>query len=108
MVDISHSTPHSPKPFLAHVRQQEDGSYEIHELEEHLRAVAKGTDAFAECFGGAEWVRLAELWHDLGKYSPAFQNYISHKSGFDPEAHIEGGAGRVNHSIAGEIGRAHV
>ena len=27
------------KPYLAHVRRNEDGSCEIHHLEEHLRAV---------------------------------------------------------------------
>ena len=28
------------KHYLAHVRRNEDGSFEIHQLEEHLRAVA--------------------------------------------------------------------
>jgi len=35
------ATAKSAKRFLAHVRQQVDGSYEIHDLEGHLRAVAK-------------------------------------------------------------------
>jgi len=33
---------------LAHVREQADGSFEIHDLEDHLRAVAKETGAFVE------------------------------------------------------------
>lgn len=91
------------KQYLAHVRQNDDGSFEIHDLEEHLREVAKGSESFAETFGGSAWGFLAGLWHDLGKYSPAFQGFIASKSGFDPEAHIEGGVGRVNHSTAGAL-----
>ena len=75
----------------------------IHDLEEHLRAVATLSGEFASSFGQAEWGHLAGLWHDLGKYSSAFQNYIARESGYDPEAHIEGGKGRVNHSSAGAL-----
>jgi CRISPR-associated endonuclease/helicase Cas3 len=93
----------SQTTFLAHVRRNEDGSFEIHHLEEHLRGVAQLAGEFASTFGHADWGRLAGLWHDLGKYSPAFQSYIARGSGFDPEAHIEGGKGRVNHSSAGAL-----
>ena len=89
--------------YLAHVRRNDDGSFEIHHLEDHLRAVADLAGGFASAFGHAEWGHLAGLWHDLGKYSPAFQNYIARASGFDPEAHIEGSKGRVNHSSAGAL-----
>lgn len=89
--------------FLAHVRRNEDGSFAIHELEEHLRAVGDLAGEFASSFGCSDWGRLAGLWHDLGKYSSDFQNYIAQGSGFDPEAHIEGGKGRVNHSSAGAL-----
>ena len=91
------------KQYLAHVRQNKDGSFVIHNLEEHLRAVADLTGEFASTFGHSDWGQLAGLWHDLGKYSSAFQSYIARGSGFDPEAHIEGGTGRVNHSSAGAI-----
>jgi CRISPR-associated endonuclease/helicase Cas3 len=89
--------------YLAHVRRNEDGSFEIHHLEEHLRAVADLAGEFASTFGHSDWGRLAGIWHDLGKYSSAFQSYIARGSGFDPEAHIEGGTGRVNHSSAGAL-----
>ena len=89
--------------YLAHVRRNDDGSFAIHHLEEHLRGVADLAGDFASSFGQAEWGRLAGLWHDLGKYSSAFQSYIARESGFDPEAHIEGGRGRVNHSSAGAL-----
>jgi CRISPR-associated endonuclease/helicase Cas3 len=93
----------NPKQHLAHVRRNEDGSFEIHQLEEHLRAVGDLASEFASTFGYADWGRLAGIWHDLGKYSSAFQSYIARGSGFDPEAHIEGGTGRVNHSSAGAL-----
>jgi len=54
------STVPSPKRYLAHVRKKEDGFFEIPDLEDHLRAVAKGAEAFAKCFGGDEW------GHELG------------------------------------------
>lgn len=91
------------KQYLAHVRQNEDGSFEIHDLEDHLRAVADLTGEFASTFGATDWASLAGLWHDLGKYSSAFQSHIAKGSGYDPEAHVEGGQGRVNHSSAGAL-----
>lgn len=93
----------SGKRYLAHVRQNADGSFVIHDLEEHLRGVARLSEEFASAFGSADWGNLAGVWHDLGKYSSAFQNYIARGSGFDPDAHIEGGKGRVNHSSAGAL-----
>lgn len=92
-----------PKNILAHVRRNDDGSFVIHNLEEHLHAVAGLADEFAMDFGASDWGHLAGLWHDLGKYSSAFQGYIARESGFDSEAHIEGGQGRVNHSSAGAL-----
>jgi CRISPR-associated endonuclease/helicase Cas3 len=53
----------------------------------------------------AKWGRAAGLWHDLGKFSPDFQNYLRKASGnADPhEAETEKDAGvpRVDHSSAG-------
>ncbi|OYT18227.1 MAG: CRISPR-associated endonuclease Cas3'', partial [Nitrospira sp. UW-LDO-01] len=89
--------------YLAHVCRNDDGSFAIHDLEEHLCAVGDLAGEYASSFGASEWGRLAGLWHDLGKYSSAFQSYIARESGFDPEAHIEGGKGRVNHSSAGAL-----
>ncbi|HEX5338859.1 MAG TPA: CRISPR-associated endonuclease Cas3'', partial [Gallionella sp.] len=85
---------------LAHVRQLPDGKWEIHFLKEHLFDVAKLAGEFATHFDSAEWASLAGLWHDLGKYSTEFQQYIKSVSGYD--AHIEA-PGRVDHSTAGAI-----
>ena len=39
----------------------------------------------------------------MGKFREKFQRYIKKVSGYDPEAHIEGAPGRVDHSTAGAI-----
>ncbi len=88
---------------LAHVRQRPDGVWEEHELDEHLQAVSAMAGRFAKSFDASSWAELAGLWHDLGKYREKFQKYIKTVSGYDPEAHIEGAVGRVDHSTAGAI-----
>ena len=85
---------------LAHVRQLPNGKWEEHFLDEHLREVANLAGKFAGNFDSADWATLAGLWHDLGKYSIEFQQYIRSVSGYD--AHIEA-PGRVDHSTAGAI-----
>ncbi len=91
---------------LAHVRQDKSGEWHEHLLDEHSRGVASLAGEFAVYFDSADWASLAGLWHDLGKYSPEFQQYIKKVSGYanryDPEAHIEA-PGRVDHSTAGAI-----
>lgn len=81
---------------IAHV--DEDGR--VHGLEEHLRETARRAGAFASVFGFREWGYLAGLWHDLGKYSPAFQKKI--QAAMDSDAHLEAKA-RVDHSTAGGL-----
>jgi CRISPR-associated endonuclease/helicase Cas3 len=93
----------TPSNFLAHVRQDEHGRFIIHDLEEHLSGVAALASEFATTFGNSDWAYLAGLWHDLGKYSKEFQRRIKSLSGFDPEAHLEGKPGRVDHSTAGAL-----
>ncbi len=88
---------------LAHVRQDKNGNWEEHALNEHLNEVARRAGEAAETFDSADWARIAGLWHDLGKYSTEFQEYIKKASGYDAEAHIEGTPGRVDHSTAGAI-----
>lgn len=88
---------------IAHVRLDADGRFVEHWLEDHLLETAKLAGRFAKSFESSEWSELAGLWHDLGKYSDDFQNYIKTVSGYAEDAHIEGGSGRVNHSSAGAI-----
>lgn len=86
---------------IAHVKISESKQWVVHCLEDHLRDVAQLAGDKALLFNGDDWASLAGLWHDLGKYRPAFQHYIKGKSGYDPEAHIE--QGRVDHSTAGAL-----
>jgi CRISPR-associated endonuclease/helicase Cas3 len=51
----------------------------VHEwepLEEHLDKVAGLAGCFAAAFDSGDWGRVAGLWHDLGKYRPAFQERL--------------------------------
>ena len=94
----------APAAPAAHTARNADGSWRApHDLAAHLRAVAGLAAQCADSYG-AEWARLAGLWHDLGKYRPGFQRYLHAASDAEAEnAHIEGGAGRVSHSTAGAL-----
>mgnify|MGYP001224373335 CR=1 FL=1 len=72
---------------------------EWHRLEDHLRNTGAAAADFAAAWNAGDWARLAGLWHDLGKYSNAFQARIG---AGDPDAHVES-QGRPDHSTAGAI-----
>ena len=88
-----------------------------HLLADHLQSVAGIAANFSEAFEPAavtkRWAYLAGLWHDLGKYRPGFQRYLSQSD--DPDAHIECKVGgrEKTHSAAGalwamlKLGEAH-
>jgi CRISPR-associated endonuclease/helicase Cas3 len=86
--------------YIAHVRKNGDG-WLLHSLDEHLREVACRSGLSAAKLHAADWAMVAGLWHDLGKYAPAFQSMIRRESGYNPEAHIE--SGPRNHSTAGAL-----
>ena len=54
-----------------------NGEGQRHGLVEHLRAVAELAREFSSSFGGGETAHYAGLWHDLGKFDPEFQRYLS-------------------------------
>lgn len=93
------------KRFVAHVKQNEDGSWKgPQSLNDHLKAVASVAAEFAGDFGNEDWAELCGYLHDLGKYHPDWQKYLRRKTGYyDEDAHIEGYAGRPNHSTAGAV-----
>lgn len=94
----------NPNVYLAHVKQKlNEGDFDVHHLEDHLRDVASLAASFAREFENEDWAYLAGLWHDLGKYQLAFQRRIKTKSGYDAEAHLEGSVGKVEHSASGAI-----
>ncbi|MFN3651616.1 MAG: CRISPR-associated helicase Cas3' [Armatimonadota bacterium] len=47
-----------------------------HSLSEHLREVARLAREFGAPIGVGELAYWAGLWHDLGKYTPEFQQYL--------------------------------
>lgn len=89
----------------AHTREGRPRS-EWEPLEDHLREVGEGGEympgaaGFAEAFSARPWGHLLGLWHDLGKYSRAFQDHLQSSEG--GVAHLESLPGsRVDHSTAG-------
>lgn len=68
-------------------------------LEDHLQSVADMARRFGGLFDAGEWACAAGRWHDLGKYSTAFQDRL--KKANDPDAHIESVGSRPDHSTAG-------
>ncbi len=69
------------------------------ELGTHLNNVARLAGNFAAKFSSRDWGELSGRWHDLGKYSLAFQEYL--QSAGAPETLSSAGRGRVDHSTAG-------
>ena len=79
-------------------------------LEEHLQAVSSRARQHCAAFSAESWGRAAGLWHDLGKYSQRFQEYLRaageqvQQSGAElPGAQDEFARGRVDHSTAGAV-----
>jgi CRISPR-associated endonuclease/helicase Cas3 len=60
--------------FYAHTNDGPESGWEP--LERHLLEVSELAAQFADAFGAKEWGRVAGLWHDLGKYSAAFQRKL--------------------------------
>lgn len=74
----------------------------VHQLEDHLRETARLASSFAAMFDSGEWGNLAALWHDLGKYSMEFQQYL-----FDCGPKTEHAVIGAQHAVAqlGPMGR---
>ena len=77
------------KKYLAHSATQ--AHPEGQALKEHLENVSRLCEAFCSSFGAEKDGRLCGLYHDIGKYSLAFQK------------RLEGGRERVDHSTAGAL-----
>ena len=84
---------------LAHVKQKAINEFDLQELEAHLSGTAQSASSFASAFKSAEWGRLLGLWHDLGKYSNEFQDYIRINSGFEEGERL----GKTDHTSAAAI-----
>lgn len=84
-----------------------DASGNIQSLEEHLLHTAEFCKIFLESSGFDQTGYLLGLLHDLGKYSPRFQNYIRSVSGLLKESdpgflpNAEKMRGHIPHAEAG-------
>ncbi len=85
--------------YAAHIDEEKN----IHRLETHLLQVAKMAASNAEYFASDQWAELAGCWHDLGKYSAAFQKMIHEANGMEAHIEHESATGKVNHSSAGAL-----
>ena len=94
----------SVKEILAHIKRNPDNTWaEPHLLKNHLHSVAERTGKITEKFNNKDWGELVGYWHDLGKFHPAWQKYLSKETGYDVDAHIENVGNRPNHSGVGAI-----
>ncbi|MCD6599931.1 MAG: CRISPR-associated helicase Cas3' [Dehalococcoidia bacterium] len=74
---------------LAHSQNNE--GYK-HSLISHLQAVAALTAKYAAKYGAGDLGKWVGLWHDLGKFNPAFQRYIHNPSPAHGPDHSSAGA----------------
>lgn len=83
----------------AHIKSVGDG-WETQSIKEHCESTATFAEGMATTFGAGEWARLSGLWHDIGKYSPKFQQHIIASSGLDATAKDPG---KIDHTTAGAL-----
>jgi CRISPR-associated endonuclease/helicase Cas3 len=81
--------------FAAHTPSK--GSEQWHKLKHHLHDVRDGTQRYTEKFGAGALGHYAGPWHDLGKYNPEFQKYLTDCSTGDEQARS------VPHAVHGAI-----
>jgi CRISPR-associated endonuclease/helicase Cas3 len=84
---------------IGHIKLNIDGTFETQDLADHLSGTALFSKKFAAEFGNEEWGNLLGLWHDLGKYSDEFQEYIKINSGFEEGEKL----GKTDHTSAAAI-----
>ena len=85
---------------LAHINKKQDDDFGFHSLTEHLYGTANKASVFANEFNNHEWGFLIGLWHDLGKYSDEFQEYIKINSGYEEDDQKRP---KTDHTSAGAI-----
>lgn len=85
---------------VGHIKRNEDGSFEVQNLDDHLAGTSLFAKEFAAEFGNEEWGKLIGLWHDFGKYSDEFQDYIKVNSGYEEDDQRRA---RTDHTSAAAI-----
>jgi CRISPR-associated endonuclease/helicase Cas3 len=85
---------------VAHIKSNDVKTFEVQELLNHLYGTAELSAKFAAAFKNQEWGWLLGLWHDLGKYSDEFQEYIKVNSGYEEDDQKRP---KTDHTSAGAI-----
>ncbi len=103
LVEVYQAGEEPVKKFLAHLRKKDKVPQY---LSEHLGAVSALTGKFTEKIGLKEVGAILGLFHDLGKASREFQNYIRSATGLldpDEDQYVDAKEkkGKVDHSSAG-------
>lgn len=88
------------KPSFAAHTPPECADEQWHGLKEHLSDVAQSAQRLADKLGAGELGYYAGLWHDLGKYNPAFQEYLRQCQAASQSGEAEP-KGKVPHAIYG-------
>ncbi len=70
---------------IAHINKSTENSFNIQHLEDHLIGTSRLAGQFAAAFHNPNWGEVIGLWHDLGKYSEEFQEYIKVNSGYEED-----------------------
>ena len=86
--------------YIGHIKINDNGEFELQELVNHLEGTAQLAHSFAAKFQNEEWGRLLGFWHDLGKYSNEFQDYIKINSGYEEDDQKKP---KTDHTSAGAI-----
>lgn len=81
----------------AHIRPND---WKTQSIQEHCGGTAAFAEEMASVFDAGAWAKLCGLWHDIGKYSPKFQQHIIASSGFDAAVKDPG---KVDHASAGAL-----
>lgn len=85
--------------YIAHIKDNNSFRFELQELQEHLKGTAEIASRFSSAFNNSDWGKLLGLWHDLGKYSYEFQEYIKKNSGYEEGEKL----GKTDHTSAAAI-----
>lgn len=89
------------RPYFAHSLSPPHTVEEWEPLYRHLTEVSRIAAEFAGAFGAAGWGQLLGRWHDLGKYSGAFQQYLLSSADSQDAGEECAAPGRVDHSTFG-------
>ncbi len=71
--------------YIGHIKSANTNQFELQDLYNHLEGTAEIASKFAAEFNNSGWGKLLGLWHDIGKYSDEFQEYIKVNSGYEED-----------------------